>query len=140
MRWIGRRSRRHYHQRHRRPGGRPTPDRLPSLHRRARHSRGLLIPLGRRAPFPDPAHWVGLEDPTDRLAAALQTFYTYYRGGERMLASTLRDEPELPALADVMAPFHSYLREIAASLATGPGSGCGGTMPGSRRGGPRDSF
>jgi len=72
-------------------------------------------------PFPDPAEWAGLEDPAERVAAALRTLYAYYRVGESMLASTLRDEPEVPALAEVMAPFHSYMREIAASLATGWG-------------------
>ncbi|MGD8867036.1 MAG: TetR/AcrR family transcriptional regulator [Gemmatimonadales bacterium] len=72
-------------------------------------------------PFPDPAQWAGLGDPGKRLAAALRTLYAYYRDEERMLARTLRDEPEVPALAEVMVPFHSYLREIAASLATGWG-------------------
>lgn len=75
----------------------------------------------REHPFPDPARWAGLEDPRERLAAALRTVYTYYQAEERMLARTLRDEPQLPALAEVMVPFHSYRREITASLATGWG-------------------
>lgn len=72
-------------------------------------------------PFPDPAQWAGLGNPGARLAAALRTLYAYYRDEKRMLARTLRDEPEVPALAEVMVPFHSYLRELAASLATGWG-------------------
>jgi AcrR family transcriptional regulator len=72
-------------------------------------------------PFPDPSQWAGLGDPGERLAAALRTLYTYYQAEGRMLARTLRDEPEVPALAEVMVPFHSYIREVAASLATGWG-------------------
>ncbi|HET9040381.1 MAG TPA: helix-turn-helix domain-containing protein [Gemmatimonadales bacterium] len=56
-------------------------------------------------PPPDPAAWAGVADPAARLRAALLAFYRYYRGGGDMLANALRDAPELPALAAVMAPF-----------------------------------
>lgn len=72
-------------------------------------------------PFPDPAAWAGLEDAAERLAEALRALYAFYRAEERMLDRTLRDEPDVPALAAVMVPFHSYTLEIAASLATGWG-------------------
>lgn len=74
-------------------------------------------------PLPDPAAWAGLEDPRDRLRAALTSLYAYYRDGQDMLANIIRDEEEVPALAEVMVPFHDYLRELAASLATGWGVG-----------------
>ena len=74
-----------------------------------------------RHPTPDPASWAGLEDPRDRLRAALSALYAYYRDGRNMLANVLEDEDEVPALAEVMVPFHDYLREVAASLATGWG-------------------
>ena len=74
-----------------------------------------------RHPLPEPAVWAGLEDPSERLRVALTALYSYYRDGERMLASVLRDEGEVPALAEVLEPFHAYLRELAGSLATGWG-------------------
>jgi AcrR family transcriptional regulator len=72
-------------------------------------------------PLPEPAAWAGLEDPSERLRVALRALYEYYRDGEGMLTSVLRDENEVPALAEVLEPFHAYLRELAGSLATGWG-------------------
>lgn len=72
-------------------------------------------------PLPDPAAWAGLEDPSERLHVALTALYKYYRDGQGMLTSVLRDEGEVPALAEVLEPFHAYLRELAGSLATGWG-------------------
>lgn len=72
-------------------------------------------------PLPEPAMWAGLEDPSERLRVALTALYGYYRDGERMLTSVLRDEGEVPAVAEVTEPFHAYLRELAGSLATGWG-------------------
>jgi AcrR family transcriptional regulator len=72
-------------------------------------------------PLPEPAAWAGLEDPAERLRVALTALYEFYRDGEGMLASVLRDEREVPALAEILEPFHAYLRELAGSLATGWG-------------------
>lgn len=72
-------------------------------------------------PLPEPAAWAGLEDPAERLRVALTALYGFYRDGEGMLASVLQDEGEVPALAEVLEPFHAYLRELAGSLATGWG-------------------
>jgi AcrR family transcriptional regulator len=72
-------------------------------------------------PLPEPAIWAGLEDPSERLRLALTALYGYYRDGEPMLTSVLRDEAELPVLTEVLEPFHAYLREVAGSLATGWG-------------------
>lgn len=70
---------------------------------------------------PDPASWAGLQDPAERLRAALRALYAHYRDGAPMLRRVLRDEDEVPAVAEVMTPFHAYLREIAGSLAAGWG-------------------
>lgn len=74
-------------------------------------------------PFPDPAAWAGVEDPAERMAAALASLYGYYRSGARMLGRVLRDEEGNPALAEVNAPFHAYLREVAGLLSAGWGAG-----------------
>ena len=72
-------------------------------------------------PLPEPAEWAGLEDPVERLSIALTALYGFYREGEPMLTSVLKDEDEVPALAEIMEPFHAFLQELAGSLATGWG-------------------
>lgn len=72
-------------------------------------------------PLPDPAVWAGRADPRERLRAALEAVYAYYRGGEAMLGRVLRDEPLVPALSEVMAPWHAWLRELAGQLSAGWG-------------------
>ena len=72
-------------------------------------------------PLPDPAGWTGLEDPVARLRRALQEMYGYFRGGEPMLESILRDQDEVPELEDVMVPWWEYMREVAGGLSAGWG-------------------
>jgi AcrR family transcriptional regulator len=72
-------------------------------------------------PFPSPALWSGVKDPRERLAAALEALYRYFRDGAPMLAQVLRDELEVPALAEVMAPWWDTMQEIAGGLAAGWG-------------------
>jgi AcrR family transcriptional regulator len=65
-------------------------------------------------PQPDPARWEGVEEPAERLRAALLTFYEYYRGAEQMLVNATRDLPQLPALAAVLRPrmkFVGFVRD-----------------------------
>jgi AcrR family transcriptional regulator len=72
-------------------------------------------------PLPDTAAWAGLTDPRARLGAALTAVYVYFRGGRRMLEQVLRDESEVTALRAVMAPYHSWFRELAGQLSAGWG-------------------
>ncbi len=72
-------------------------------------------------PLPDPASWTGITDPRIRLETALRGLYTYFRDGAPMLASILRDEAEVPELAEVMAPMWDYFREVAGGLSAGWG-------------------
>lgn len=77
------------------------------------------------APPPDPAAWAGVDDPADRLRTALLCFYSYYRRAERMLAHVHRDRPQLPALAEVMAPWDAFVAAVrhdtvAMWMAAGP--------------------
>lgn len=70
-------------------------------------------------PPPDPAAWAAIPDPRERLQVALRALYSYYRGGERMLAHLLRDAEQLPTLADVLAPMHAYLDAVVELLGFG---------------------
>jgi AcrR family transcriptional regulator len=67
-------------------------------------------------PQPDPARWEGVEEPAERLRAALLTFYEYYRGAEQMLVNATRDLPQLPALAAVLKPRQQYIGKLREDL------------------------
>lgn len=75
-----------------------------------------------RHPIPDPSRWLGIEDPRRRLEEALGAIYGYYRDGARMVERVLRDEEDMPELAQVLAPWHEYMREVAGGLAAGWGT------------------
>jgi len=72
-------------------------------------------------PLPDPISWAGIEEPAARLKAALGQLYDYFRDGAAMLESILPDEAGIPELAEVMAPWWEYMREVAGGLAAGWG-------------------
>lgn len=72
-------------------------------------------------PLPDPASWSGVEDPRARLRRALESLYGYFHGGAAMLTYVLRDEPEVPELQSVMAPWWDYMREVSGGLSAGWG-------------------
>lgn len=74
-------------------------------------------------PLPDPAAWSGIGDPRRRLREALLAIYSYFRDGAPMLERVLRDEDEVPALAEVMEPWWEYMGEVAGGLAAGWGVG-----------------
>jgi AcrR family transcriptional regulator len=67
-------------------------------------------------PLPDPAVWAGIEEPAERLRAALLGFYRYYRRAEQMLANATRDLPELPALAAVLKPRMEFVEGLRKDL------------------------
>jgi len=75
-----------------------------------------------RHPAPDPGTWAGIPDPRHRLERALEELYGYYRAGRGMLEKVLRDELEVPALAEVMAPWRGYVSEVVGGLAAGWGA------------------
>ena len=68
-------------------------------------------------PPPDPAGWQALNDPRDRLRAALEAFYTYYRGTRAMWVASHRDVADVPALQGPMAAFAAHVTGIADDLA-----------------------
>jgi AcrR family transcriptional regulator len=60
-------------------------------------------------PPPDLEEWGSIEDPDDRLRAALGELYAFYRRTERMMDNLLRDEVTVPLVAERFARFHGFL-------------------------------
>ena len=58
-------------------------------------------------PFPDPARWAAIDDPSKRLVSALKELYGWYGLKEDMLGQVFRDTPVVPSLAEVMDGFWS---------------------------------
>jgi AcrR family transcriptional regulator len=67
-------------------------------------------------PQPDPAEWAEVAEPAERLRAALLEFYRYYRKAEQMLVNAQRDLPQLPALAEVLAPRVQFTETVRREL------------------------
>ncbi len=72
-----------------------------------------------RVPTPDPASWEGIEDPVERLEAALDALYAWYERAEPMLTSVLRDVDAVPIVAELQAGRLAYLEAIEKGLAAG---------------------
>jgi AcrR family transcriptional regulator len=78
----------------------------------ARHS-------AERHPPPDPALWSAIQNPAERLQAALRLLYAFYAERAGALTHVLRDAERLPALRDALAPMDDQMRQMAEGLATG---------------------
>jgi AcrR family transcriptional regulator len=59
-------------------------------------------------PRPDLDRWVAIEDPAERLAAALDELYAYYRSTEGMMDNLHRDEETVPVVKRLFGRFHDY--------------------------------
>ena len=71
-------------------------------------------------PFPDPTGWAKIDDPSVRLANALEELYGWYRLKQDMLGKVFRDVPIVPALGKVMDDlWSSYVEELVGTLADG---------------------
>jgi AcrR family transcriptional regulator len=70
-------------------------------------------------PPPDPAEWVAIGDPVERLRHALITLYAFYYENQAMLLNSARDAEHLPALQTARAPFGRYLTAVKGILASG---------------------
>ena len=70
-------------------------------------------------PGPDPAAWAAIEEPAERLRAALLAFYEYYRRAEDVLTHAARDVPQLPALAAVLSPWNEFVGRTREELLEG---------------------
>jgi AcrR family transcriptional regulator len=70
-------------------------------------------------PPPDPASFEQIADPEHRLRAGLAEVYAYHRRTEAMTAKALRDLPQLPLLAEVLAPYFAHWARLREVLAAG---------------------
>jgi AcrR family transcriptional regulator len=53
-------------------------------------------------PSPDPARWLEIDDPGERLRVGLRELYAWYRETEPMTANVLRDAAIVPALGPIV--------------------------------------
>jgi AcrR family transcriptional regulator len=60
-------------------------------------------------PVPDIGAWAGIEDPGERLRAALGALYAYYRGTAAMMENLIRDEPVSELVRQHFTAYHGYL-------------------------------
>jgi AcrR family transcriptional regulator len=79
---------------------------------RACTEHGMLVTR-----IPEPAPWLAIEDPTDRLREALGELYAYYRANTRLLGNVVRDMP-LMGEGGVEA-FVKHMGELFGALAAG---------------------
>ena len=71
-------------------------------------------------PPPDPAPWVEIGDPRERLRMVLAELYGYYARTEPMRANVLRDAETMPELAALLeGTFVPYLGAVRELLAEG---------------------
>lgn len=73
-------------------------------------------------PAPDPSPWIAIDDPEERLRAALAGLYAFYRGDAAMVANIRRDAPVVPALAAVTSDLPVYFAAVRDVLARGWGA------------------
>lgn len=75
-------------------------------------------------PFPDTEEWAAVEDPHERLHAALAELYGWYRDTEDMMGNVLRDASMVEPLREIMderwGPFMDAVVDV---LAEGWGAG-----------------
>ena len=72
-------------------------------------------------PPPDIGRWASIEDPDERLDAALTELYAFYGETEEMLDKLLRDAPTVPVVNELMGGFRAFLDEAAKVLTRGRG-------------------
>jgi AcrR family transcriptional regulator len=70
-------------------------------------------------PQPDPYVWAGIDNPTERLRAALLALYGWYEATEPMTRNVLADGPALPSFAGVLGGMAANEREVLDFLAAG---------------------
>ena len=68
-------------------------------------------------PPPNPAEWVHIVEPEERLHHALVEIYDYHRRTEVMSARAAIDIPQMPTLREVLAPLFAYWQQVRQILA-----------------------
>ncbi len=70
-------------------------------------------------PVPDIEAWAGIEDPDERLRAALDALYSYYRRTARMMENLLRDEATSEPVRQNFSRYRDYIAAARAALMRG---------------------
>ena len=70
-------------------------------------------------PVPDIGAWAATEDPDERLRAALDALYPYYRSTAGMMENLLRDEPVSALVRENFAGYRQYLAAAREALMRG---------------------
>jgi AcrR family transcriptional regulator len=70
-------------------------------------------------PPPDLTAWSMVDDPEERLTAALGEIYAFYRQTEAMLENLFRDEGMVPIVRERFAAFRGYLTAAQDTLMAG---------------------
>jgi AcrR family transcriptional regulator len=70
-------------------------------------------------PVPDIDAWAGIEDPDERLRAALDALYPYYRRTAGMIENLIRDEPVSELVRQHFAGYRAYLAAAREALVRG---------------------
>ena len=70
-------------------------------------------------PVPDIEAWQAIEDPDERLRVGLDELYAFYRRTEHMMDNLHRDEPTMPVVQRLFAPFRGYLAAARNTLLRG---------------------
>ena len=67
-------------------------------------------------PVPEIGAWAGIEDPDERLRAALAALYPYYRRTAGMMENLIRDEPVSELVQKHFAGYHGYIEAAREAL------------------------
>jgi AcrR family transcriptional regulator len=70
-------------------------------------------------PVPDLGRWSAIDDPDERLRAALQELYSHYRRTEHMMENILRDEETMPTVKQMFGGFRDYIKTANETLMSG---------------------
>jgi AcrR family transcriptional regulator len=73
-------------------------------------------------PVPDIGAWAAIEDPDERLRAALDALYPYYRRTAAMMENLVRDEPVSELVRENFAAYHGYVDVSREALMRGRSS------------------
>jgi AcrR family transcriptional regulator len=71
-----------------------------------------------RNPYPDPAEWDGIDDPAERLRAALGVVYAYHAQTAPMIGFVLAEARDY----EVMDPYHAHWARLVETLLGGWGA------------------
>jgi AcrR family transcriptional regulator len=70
-------------------------------------------------PLPDLRAWLAVDDPDQRLPAALAELYAFYARTEGMLENLFRDEVAIPMVAERFVAFRAYFDAARDALLSG---------------------